>query len=598
LDDLSDTWTRYRRTLNIRLKVADDLIRILRSVREDDYYFGLFSDRLQTVLVGMPLTDGRDFHTSPQLHEIEIDHIHSELQDVTSRIANQQQALERALDNLQRAEDGTLNTLEPTNFYRNQIQINLQRLQQLEDQVNNVQSSKPLWLSWNDTLVDFASSAQKLDEVIATSMARMARTPLPRTGPELTDALSVHKQDSNLVFDLVSVVNSKAATLADLVSARPADDYPKGPYRVRRYVDLNLAPGPQESEITRNIRSELCITTAGLETRSTAWEKMWNSNKQILEKISGHIGSLESLDVIERDVRNAENELRNITVLVTVEANIPQIEHADTGLRHLEDTIPELQSRVRSVAYLPGIEPIRGPTDLLEITSADIGLESPLRERQQHLEKRVSDLSVATANCRSEVNLTLQLLRAVDDAENRLSQITMNLNQLRTLDTPDAPRLINEQLIEAQRLARRYAPQLEVLANKFPTEQAHKRVRPVLSRLQDSVDAFEQLYEETRVRSEKYINLDRLRGEKLPEEPQTRRQIEPLDEVMEFQKTQPPMAPPPRPPTITKPLANIHVVEGTPVTLRIEFDSGIPPSTSYLLLYIKLILSEISMKKT
>ncbi|VDN12685.1 unnamed protein product [Dibothriocephalus latus] len=567
LDELSDTWTRYRRTIHIRLKVANDLKRILREVREDDYYFGLFNDRLQTILSKSPITDGLDFHNGPQLHETEIANIQSELQDVTSRIANQQQALERALDNLQRVEDGTLNPSEPENFYRNQIQINLQRLQQLEDQVNNVQSSKPLWLSWNDKLVDFASSAQKLDEVIAASMARMSRTPLPRTGPELADALTAHKRDADQIYALVNLVNNQAATLADLVSAQPADKYPEGPLRVRRYVDLNLAPGPQESEVTRNVRSELCITTAGLETRSTAWERMWNSNKQILQKVAENIGSLESFDDIERDVQNAENELRNITYLVNVEANIPQIERADSGLRHLEATIPELQGRVRSVAYLPGIEPIRGPNDLLEITSADIGLESSLRERQQQLEMRVSDLSAATTNCRSEVNLTLQLLKAVDDAENRLSQLTMNLNQLRNLDTPDAPRLVNEQLIEAQKLARRYVPQLEALANQFPTEKALDRVRPVLSRLQDSVDELEQLYEETRVRSEKYINLDRLRGEQVPDDTLTRRQIEPPDEVMEFQKTQPPTAPPPpppRPPSILEPLANIHVVEGTP----------------------------------
>ena len=122
------------------------------------------------------------------------------------------------------------------------------------------------------------------------------------------------------------------------------------------------------------------------------------------------------------------------------------------------------------------MQPIRGPSDLLEISAADVLM---LQDKQRQLEARVSDLAAGTAKCRTEVNLTLQLLRAVRDAENRLSSLTVDLNrssdQLKSLTPGDQAQMhrfisdIETQRDMAQQYAGQYVPQLQSLAAQFPS---------------------------------------------------------------------------------------------------------------------------------
>ncbi len=101
-------------------------------------------------------------------------------------------------------------------------------------------------------------------------------------------------------------------------------------------------------------------------------------------------------------------------------------------------------------------------------------------QRQRQLEARVSSLAADTSKCRTEVNLTLELLRAVREAEGHLSSLTMDLNrssdQLRRLapgDQVQMRQIISD--LEAQRdkieqYAGQHVPQLQSIAAKFPGE--------------------------------------------------------------------------------------------------------------------------------
>lgn len=121
------------------------------------------------------------------------------------------------------------------------------------------------------------------------------------------------------------------------------------------------------------------------------------------------------------------------------------------------------------------MQPIRGPSDLLEISAADMPL---LQEKQRQLETRVSNLAAGANTCRTEINLTLQLLRAVHDAENRLSSLTVDLarssDQLRSLAPGDQVQMrqiisdIEAQRDRAQQYAGHHVPQLQSLAAQYP----------------------------------------------------------------------------------------------------------------------------------
>lgn len=89
---------RYRRTITIRLKTANDLCRMLKRVREDDYYYLTVNDRLQAAISTTPLTGRMDLRDSQQLHENEMERIQTDLRDVRVRIGAQQQELQTASD--------------------------------------------------------------------------------------------------------------------------------------------------------------------------------------------------------------------------------------------------------------------------------------------------------------------------------------------------------------------------------------------------------------------------------------------------------------------------------------------------------------------
>lgn len=124
---------------------------------------------------------------------------------------------------------------------------------------------------------------------------------------------------------------------------------------------------------------------------------------------------------------------------------------------------------------MPSIQCAQGPTDLLEISSADI---RPMEEKQRQLESRMSHLTMGASRCRTEVNLTLQLLTAVHEAETCLSGVTMELSRSSRRLSAVAPtdqRQIGEilgdldgQLNQIQSLASKHIPSLQQLASRFP----------------------------------------------------------------------------------------------------------------------------------
>uniref|UniRef100_A0A5K3EL91 Titin n=1 Tax=Mesocestoides corti TaxID=53468 RepID=A0A5K3EL91_MESCO len=570
LDEITEIWTRYRRTITIRLRTANELSRLLKRIREDECYYLAVNDRLKSMATGIPLLQGHvNLHESQPLKEGEIARIQADLMDVQSRLESQQEALKQALEELSREGDKAIINKETQNFYRSQIQLNIERLSHLQEQLNNVQSTRQIWLSWSDKWNDFTNSARKLDEAIANSRARMARTPLPRSGPAAEAALAEHTRDGEHITQLIAEVNAKANTLASLVGAEPAGA--DAPSRVRRYTEVPYAtPGPGEIELAKSVRSELCVATVGLEQRSSDWENIYCARKHALEE---QISRTTELDTLERDLQEAETELRRIIFTVNLETPLPQVEHAYESLHNLELRIPELQGRVRSTAFLPGMKPVRAPSDLLEISSPDV---TTLEEKHEQLDSRVSNLAAEAAKCRSEINLTLQLLRAVRDAENQLTSLTMELSrssdQLRHLAPDDQMQMrqlvsdLETQLDNVEQYAQQHVPQLQALAEQFPGDDARKKVQPIVARFRDSAQAMSELAQNVRVRSEQFVDLVRLQG--------------PLVQAVETIRSHQMVTPQPGPPKILKPLPNMHVAEGTRVILDTTFDAGIPQGYS------------------
>ena len=91
LDEIIESWTRHRRTITIRLRIADDLNRLLRLIREDEYYHQAVNSRLKSIA-------SVDMRVSQQLRESEMIRIHTDMLEVQSRLESQQPALQHALD--------------------------------------------------------------------------------------------------------------------------------------------------------------------------------------------------------------------------------------------------------------------------------------------------------------------------------------------------------------------------------------------------------------------------------------------------------------------------------------------------------------------
>lgn len=136
----------------------------------------------------------------------------------------------------------------------------------------------------------------KLDEAMTSSRTRIVQAPRPQSVSAVEAALAEHTRDGDYVNQLIAEVNAKANTLASLVAAEPtATD---GPSRVRRYVEVPYTtPGPGDAELAKSVRSELCIATAGLETRSKDWERVFNAHKHTLEERAKQLGRMTEMDV-------------------------------------------------------------------------------------------------------------------------------------------------------------------------------------------------------------------------------------------------------------------------------------------------------------
>lgn len=99
LDEIVEIWTRYRRTITIRLRMAEDLNRLLRRIREDEYYYQAVNDRLKSVAAGTLMApSGVDLRVSQQLREGELMRIHSDMTEVRTRLEFQLKALHTALE--------------------------------------------------------------------------------------------------------------------------------------------------------------------------------------------------------------------------------------------------------------------------------------------------------------------------------------------------------------------------------------------------------------------------------------------------------------------------------------------------------------------
>lgn len=94
-----ETWTRYRRTITIRLRMAEDLNNLLRRIREDEYYYQAVNDRIKSIATGAPqMPGGVDMKVSQQLRESEMTRIHSDMMEVRTRLESQQTALKSVLE--------------------------------------------------------------------------------------------------------------------------------------------------------------------------------------------------------------------------------------------------------------------------------------------------------------------------------------------------------------------------------------------------------------------------------------------------------------------------------------------------------------------
>ncbi|EUB61840.1 hemicentin [Echinococcus granulosus] len=99
LDEITEAWAHHRRTITIRLRIADDLNRLLRRIREDEYYYQALNDRLKSVAIETPLAlSGVDLRVGQELREGEMSNIQADLLEVRSRLESQQRMLQHALD--------------------------------------------------------------------------------------------------------------------------------------------------------------------------------------------------------------------------------------------------------------------------------------------------------------------------------------------------------------------------------------------------------------------------------------------------------------------------------------------------------------------
>ncbi|THD24670.1 Titin [Fasciola hepatica] len=569
LSDLNSRWTRCRHTIRQRTQVADQFLSLLRRIREDDHQQTLVLERMQqmdgtdTSLLTSDAVDGMIGIEGP-------DRLRSEVTMIISRLEEQQSQLRGFVDQITQRCDRDLNTAEPVRYCQLQIQMNAKHLDQLRECWINCERFWEQWKMAREYWIMFNNGARDLDEMMATSLSRMSRTPMPTKPFECEQAMREHQLDRDQIDQMSNTVRSQAQQLGQLVGARPDDRVMEG--HGWTFVEVPLGPeaGLPASGLGRRVRSELTMQLAGLATRWSAWDRAWTTRRIQLERHGLQVGRLATIEEVEGELVAAETDLQTISNTISLTAPLEQIERAERDLSRLESTIPVLKNRVRSTAPDMRMQLLQG-----EPAPTEIG-ELPIDVTQRHeaLSTRFDHLVDATSRCRVEVNLTLRLLRAIRVAENALSQITFSLtgatDQVKHLPQEDSQYIyrvrneLEEHLIRSQAMADTHIPTLEQLAAQHPSPtEAQKKIEPVVSGFRDTVGKLHRLTEEVRIRSEQSIYLARPVGVPVP------------SDLTSQQVISPPIRG--RPPVITRPLNNLFTEEGSPVTLETEFDSGLPP---------------------
>ncbi|XP_018653756.1 LOW QUALITY PROTEIN: putative hemicentin [Schistosoma mansoni] len=516
LNELSSCWTRYRQIIQLRLELANQFSSLLKSIRENDVHFNSI---IQKMNEADKITTSSDFHPS----WIQV---------------------------------GTGDTQQIAERIRRELNITTSSLE--EEQI---------------VIRQFINH---LDESITSSLSRMSRTPLPSQPHELSEVLRVHHNERNEIDHLTLNLKTVAQQLGSMIGAQPDDHDHNG--QSWRFIEVpnKFTTGLPLSSMGKRLRSEMCIQLAGLETRWKAWDKAWTLRSIQLERRSTHFGQLTTIEEIEAEIVSAERKLQQIMGMVSLTTPLSQVQMADKDLSQIEATIPVLHSRIRSSAPDMKLQLIQGEPTPTEYTGTNIDLLN-VSKRHEQLEIRLTTFTEETVRCRTEINLTLRLLNAVDTAQKALSQITFNLNrvknQLPEITSENRYQIeeirfdISEQINRGRVLADTHIPILEQLSIQYPRPMEAKQfIQPIVNEFQSSINNLTQLSDEIRVRTEQCINLQRLQPTHIYD-----------DQIKATTVKMPTKA---KPPIIIKPLENITIEEGKKIIMETIFDSGLPPDAN------------------
>ncbi|CAI2738776.1 unnamed protein product, partial [Dicrocoelium dendriticum] len=572
-NELSTRWNCCRQTIHLRLGLAGKFLSVLRRVRDDEHQQNLISERMHQLYAMSPTTLSEFAKERLTVGPIDVegpDTLRTEVTLVISRIEDQQTLLRDYIDQVTQRADRDFNAAEPIRFCQQQTQLNARQLERLRESWVNCERFWEQWKMAREYWLRFSQEARQLDEMLVTSLSQMSRASLPSKPSECDIDMRNHQQERERIDSLTSSVRAKVHQLGSLIGARLGDAMDEG--RGWRLIEVPTGPedGLPASSLGKRVRSELVMQLAGLETRWSAWDRAWSTRRFQLERRGEQVGRLATIEEVEGEIAMAEGELRTISMAVSLDAPIEQVERAELELNQLEATIPVLQTRVRSTAPAIRMQLFHGEPD--ELGTSELPID--LTDRQQQLLTRFDRLMTDTSRCRVEVSLTLRLLRAIAVADNAVSQLTFSLtaakDRLRKVPQEDRVSLqtmrseIEEQYIRTQALADMHIPTLEQLAAQHPqATEAKRRIEPTVSQFRNAVDDFQRLTEEVRVRSEKSLYLTRPVGVPVASEMTTSQYIS-----APFR---------PMPPHIVKPLRNTFTEEGVPVVLMTEFSSGLPP---------------------
>ncbi|CAL8088030.1 unnamed protein product [Calicophoron daubneyi] len=579
LTELQSEWTKCHQTITIRLRLAENYHSLLKRVREDEYQQNIVLERMHQLDGTDPTIVGPEIRPGSLAGLVGIEgpeNLRNEVTVAIDRLEEQQARLRDSIDQITQQADRDLSTAEPLHYCQLQIELNTKRLTQLRESWISCERFWDQWKMTREYWAKFTEAANQLDEVMTSSLSRMTRTPLPTTAIECDRAIREHLVERENVDQLSTTVKSRAQQLGNLVGCRPDDLTESGMGWRFVEVPVGIKAGMPGSSTGRRVRSEMSLRLAGLETRWTAWDRAWATHKIHLERRGVQVGRLATIEEVETEVANAERNLQTIFSSVSLKAPLEQVEKADRDLSQLEAAIPVLETRVLSTAAGPKMQLLQGAPEEMDVSELPIDVTS----RQEQLDRRVHYLADAASKCRVEVNITLRLLRAMKVAENSLTQITFNLNEvqqkLHTLPLDDREGIemvrkeMETELIRGQAVADTQIPALEKLAAEHPKPiEAEHHIQPVVSGFRSAISELRRVTEEVRVRSERSIKLTPAPGIPVPEDKMTQQFIAP-----------PALPYRPEAPIITKPLQNVYADEGTSVIMEVEFQSNLPPDAN------------------